>query len=607
MAESALRDLPIVGYFDVQRFKQFSPANCANWYLVPDDLGKKKVAMYPVLGRKHIQYLGENKMIFAGEPRGMFKTVKFGYVVQANRIYRIDQFFNQIEITNGLVKTITGFIQCDFIQTELVTFIAFTDGQGMYVYNETTGVFSVVTDPLMPAKPNYIVTFGNRFAVSSVGSTIFYLTKINLGGNGYDPASVFTITTAPNAGLFASETGVIMQMGVLHNTLYIWTPYKCGIWSNIPSQVVTTGEGTGTFPWKKNTTMDFDYGMAQPESLDIDFGMMTWVAENENGLLQTVVSTGTIPKTINSKAVDVLFQRIANAAEVNPFAASPMVGFLYMYENTTFYRLTSGTYSGTQLLDQVSTAFAIEYNFETGSWTTVIEKNGERNRAVKHLFFANRHLISLQNDNSVYEMSGQYYTNDITNPKAVNSNADDAYLTEAFRYIKITPIITIANVEPDSIGYAEFETEYLEIDFVWGESNLTFSDEVFSNTQFIIDEINGTDGKPIYLIDESMGADGTPIFLVSEEGGEVPPADSLTYNKIFKPTIELYWSDDGGITFNTADNREFSQAGFYEWRMRWYQLGVSRNRCYKLVCVSPVPIVVLGGVMKVKRVSGGAD
>ena len=56
-----------------------------------------------------------------------------------------------------------------------------------------------------------------------------------------------------------------------------------------------------------------------------------------------------------------------------------------------------------------------------------------------------------------------------------------------------------------------------------------------------------------------------------------------------------------------ADVREFSQLGQYRWRMRWYELSVSRNRCYRLVCVSSAPIVILGGVRNTKRISGGAN
>ena len=71
--------------------------------------------------------------------------------------------------------------------------------------------------------------------------------------------------------------------------------------------------------------------------------------------------------------------------------------------------------------------------------------------------------------------------------------------------------------------------------------------------------------------------------------------------------MELYFSDDGGVSFNATDNLEFSQLGIYSWRMRWYQCGVSRNRVYKLICVSPAPVVILGAVQNVRRVSGGAN
>jgi len=107
-------------------------------------------------------------------------------------------------------------------------------------------------------------------------------------------------------------------------------------------------------------------------------------------------------------------------------------------------------------------------------------------------------------------------------------------------------------------------------------------------------------GNPIYVVAEN-GTD----FLITEDGN-TPQINELTYNQIFKPHIELYWSDDGGISFFPADVLEFSQLGFYQWRMRWYQLGTSRNRVYKLICVSPSPIVLLGGIMLTRRTSGGA-
>jgi hypothetical protein len=192
-----------------------------------------------------------------------------------------------------------------------------------------------------------------------------------------------------------------------------------------------------------------------------------------------------------------------------------------------------------------------------------------------------------------------FYTNDITNSLADNPQASDAYITEPFRYERTTPIIS----EED---YAEFETDYVEIDFVFGDSNISFSKSAFANTQFIIDEQNGGDGNPIFMVDEQLGPDGDVVYIITENSN-YPELYETTYNTWFKPHIELLFSDDGGISFKTADVRQFSDMGVYRWRMRWYQLGPSRNRCYKLICVSPVPIVVLGGVMLKRRISCGAN
>jgi hypothetical protein len=95
-------------------------------------------------------------------------------------------------------------------------------------------------------------------------------------------------------------------------------------------------------------------------------------------------------------------------------------------------------------------------------------------------------------------------------------------------------------------------------------------------------------------------------FIIAE-GGNTPTFDDNHYNALFKPHIELYYSDDGGVSFLTADLLEFSQLGHYRWRMRWYELSISRNRCYKLICVSSAPIVILGGVRNTRRASGGAN
>lgn len=598
-------DLPIIGYYNQQRFKQFDPSDTANWYLVPDEIGKKKMAMYPTMGRRHISFLNQNRLIFAEEPRAIFKSINYWYAIVEDTIFRVDRFFNQVEISEGKLTTISG----DVFFTYLVsgdpaisgntTFACFTDGQHIYIYDEVASTFELVTDSNAPKNPLFIATFGNRIVASGRDSSTFILSIINLGGNSFDPSTCFTVD---GSQVFAQEIGPIRQMGVLQNTLYIFTDYTTGIWSNIRS-TQTAGTGTVDFPWKKNATYDWDFGMADPATLDIDFGMIVWLAQNRNGIIQVMASTGQKPQEISTKAIDVLLQRTVNAEANNPALMLNADGFLYDYENTIFYRLSSGVYTDSGILDNIDTASSIEYNFETQTWHRCIEKNGERNRIQDHIFFMNRHLVTVEGDGTVYEMSGQYYTNDIENPDQDDRQATDAYLTEPFRYERITPNICAGMIDViKSPGYyAEFITDYVEIDFVWGEETFLNSTVPFPNAIYIVDEEPDENGDPVYLVSE----DDDNAFIISEQGN-YPVLNSSQYHTWFKPHIELYFSDDGGISFLSADVREFSQIGVYQWRMRWYELGTSRNRVYKLICVSPAPIVILGGSMSVRNSSGGA-
>lgn len=615
--EFEVKPCPIIGPFNVQRFRQWSPEDNAGWYTVHDENTKRPYAMYPQLGRAHINYLGINRLVFGSEPRDIFKTINYAYVIEGNTIWQIDSNYNQVNITptasNSLATTV-GNIYFTFIVVNKFIYACFIDSEFIYIYQEGTAALQRITDVNAPGvftvngevtKPGFIATFGNRITVSVANSSQFVLSAINLAGNGatnppgynFDPNKCFTNFTTPQ--VFALEDGLIRQMGVLNNTLYIFTDFITGIWSN-NTAIFGGSNPPVTFPWKKNTTYNWNFGIANSNTLDINFGYMVWLAQNSDGLLQAMISQGGQPEKISTKAVDTMLQKYTNQLGVNnPFIASNSAGFLYQYENTIFYRLSGGAYTGTQLLDQTQNGNSIEFNFEIKDWHRCIELNGERNRIQSHIYFNFKHLVIVIGDSTIYDMSSQYYYNEVRNIEQEDPQAVDAYIAHPFRYERITPIIS-------QNDYSEFETEYVQIDFVFGDSNINYSFAPFGNTQFIIAEQPGVDGQAQFMIAEEPGSDGQPVFIIAQEGN-TPELSDLIYNTLFKPTVELFWSDDGGILFHSADVREFSQQGVYSWRMRWYQLGPSRNRVYKLICVSPVPIVVLGAVMNVRRISGGAN
>jgi hypothetical protein len=584
-----IEPLPIFCYYDRQRFIQFGAQDCANWYGISVETGKKKQALYPSMGRKHINFLNQNRLIFNSQPRAIFKSIDFMYVVDGTTVYQFDRFYNRKTLTiNVLLDAPIWFAT---LAVGTIVYNLMTDGINLFLITEAgfSVTSEIVTDPRRPTRPRYVAAFGNRFVVSQDNTPDFYLSTVNATGG---EALMFSFGTGPAfTSLFARASGIIRQFAVLHNQLYIMCDFSTDVWANIVTQIEVAGV-TREFPWKLNSSYNFDFGIADPNSLSVDFGMMTWLARNSNGLVSFMSSNGQAPKDISSQAINVLLENSTHPDVISPFLSNEVDGFLYQYENTIFYRVATGPYLGNGVLDLSDTASCIEYNFETEKWGRCIEVNGERNRIQKHVYFNNTHIVSIQDDVALYQMAGNIYYNETLNPSQIDRQAADAFLKFPMRYELVTQQIFLDD-------YSEFMDEYVEIDFVFGNKTFYRSDAPFDNTVFIVSE-DSTPTVPVYILSED------DKFLI-QEGTNTPVFNDNHYNALYKPYVELYYSDDGGETFIQVDVREFSPLGAYRWRMRWDELGCSRNRCYRLVCVSSAPIVVLGGVRNTRRVSGGAN
>lgn len=60
------------------------------------------------------------------------------------------------------------------------------------------------------------------------------------------------------------------------------------------------------------------------------------------------------------------------------------------------------------------------------------------------------------------------------------------------------------------------------------------------------------------------------------------------------PQVILDWSDDGGHTWSNQHWRSLGKIGEFHARVRWLQLGMSRNRIYRITITDPVKIIILG-------------
>ena len=65
------------------------------------------------------------------------------------------------------------------------------------------------------------------------------------------------------------------------------------------------------------------------------------------------------------------------------------------------------------------------------------------------------------------------------------------------------------------------------------------------------------------------------------------------------PQVMLSWSDDYGHTWSQEHWKDAGQIGQYRQRVRWYQLGITRDRVYRVVITDPVEVNLVGAQLNV--------
>lgn len=64
------------------------------------------------------------------------------------------------------------------------------------------------------------------------------------------------------------------------------------------------------------------------------------------------------------------------------------------------------------------------------------------------------------------------------------------------------------------------------------------------------------------------------------------------------PQAMLQWSDDGGHTWSNEYWRDMGARGKYQTRARWFGLGQSRDRVYRVTITDPVKVVMIGAYLE---------
>jgi hypothetical protein len=154
-----MADYPLLGSYNRYPELNFDGEDTVNLFLIRDPKGKKRQALLSTPGlrlRQEIQAGGTSPS------RALFVFENNMYGVFGSSVYLFD--VSLVPVLIGALTTNQGYVS---ITNNNANQIIFIDGQGGYIYNTNTGVFSKITSPDFPPLPLNVAYLDTYFAIPS--------------------------------------------------------------------------------------------------------------------------------------------------------------------------------------------------------------------------------------------------------------------------------------------------------------------------------------------------------------------------------------------------------------------------------------------------------
>lgn len=325
-----------------------------------------QVYLYPTPGMDLISTVGS---YVPGEGcRGIYTFEGVGYCVMGKKFYSFD--INGTATFRGNLRASTNpvVMSCNGNQ------IFVTDGITAYNFDLGNNSWSEVTDYDYDGGSTHSAYISGFTVVTIPGSDQFALS------NALDSGSwEGNIASAEASGDY------LVAPLVANDTLFL-------IGTETTEQYRFTG--AADFPLEKIDGSIIEYGCAAPYTIAKTRDSFVFLAKNKNAGAELVqFRTGTIKPILNQYYTD----RISRWARVDD-----AIGFSYVQSGHEFYVLTSPSADVTFVYD-----FTTEMCHERSSY---LNMNYRRWRPTGHIFMGNKQIVGVYDNNNLYELKLDYYT-----------------------------------------------------------------------------------------------------------------------------------------------------------------------------------------------------
>lgn len=267
--------------------------------------------------------------------RRVYVFEKNMYVVVDQYVYIMDNLLTPLLI--GTIGTTQGYVGIAANNAHQVMFV---DGTGGWVFNDTTGVFTQITDPGFPnPAPSTIVFFNSFFVINSISTNLWAISNPN-NGLVYDATQTQT---------FQSQPDTIVAINVINASIFIFGTKNTEIWF---------GQQGAFFPFSRDSTIRLQFGAAAVGTVIQAEGMLFFLSQSASGKSSVMMTNGGIPQSITPADLEQEFDSYSVVSDAH--------AYLYRMNGHLFYAIYFPT-AGTSFLYDVTTNFWVEQQMQNGS------------------------------------------------------------------------------------------------------------------------------------------------------------------------------------------------------------------------------------------------
>ena len=510
-------NFPIFGGFDDRSEIAFNSENLINFFLIGDPQGKKKFGLLRTPG------LAQAEIVQAGDApsRALYTYEDSMYGVFGSDVYRFTPPLVKSKI--GTIGTTQGFVS---ITANNAGQVIFSDGKAGYIYNTNTSVFSVINIATpassgFPAFPTNVAMLDSYFIAPDSQSRTYQISAIN-DGTRWDPLDEAQIQAYP---------GENVGVGVVNRRLYFFKTDSTEVWYDA---------GAADFPFRRDSTLLFNFGCLAASSIVSDFGYLFWLARDRNGVGSVMMTEGQEPVRISDESIDNLI-----ASFVNP---SDVIAYIYKDLGHIFLVMTWNTDDTTLVYDVTMKNWHQMQMHKTIRKEAIPFSGKVRHLSNCHAYFSGMHFIGSYKAPILYDFSRRHATN----------------AGEEIRCIRVCPHFFDEN-------YRMMQIRWLQIDMQMGIGLSGGSEHnekwITNDGDFVVD----TESDNIVWGGSSQG--------IGQD-----------------PKVYLRISRDGGNTYGNYHGVSVGKIGNRRARAIFRRLGLCRDFVAEISFYDPVsPVVILGG------------